>query len=85
MDIQKKNEPCGSKLALAEKLNIFKNEPCGSNLALAENKIFSSMFLIFRDHTKAQGKEHTHEKNPSFLFLICQDHTESQGKEHTQK
>ena len=43
------------------------------------------MFLIFRDHTKVQGKEHTHEKNPSFLFLICPDRIESQGKEHTQK
>ena len=43
------------------------------------------MILIFRDHTKVQGKEHTHEKNYSFLFLICPDRTESQGKEHTQK
>jgi len=43
------------------------------------------MFLILRDHTKAQGKEHMHEKNPFFLFLIFPDRTESQGKEHTQK
>jgi hypothetical protein len=26
------------------------------------------MFLIFRDHTKVQGKEHTHEKK-SFLSV----------------
>jgi hypothetical protein len=43
------------------------------------------MFLIFRDHTKVQGKEHTHEKNSYFLFLIFPDRTELQGKEHTQK
>ena len=27
------------------------------------------MFLIFRDHTKVQGKEHTHEKKKSFLSV----------------